>query len=73
MPVNRFRGGVPVELVSGVDESLDCRGVDMIDGGKVEYYGLEGGTRVMLVLDVTRAGIVPRTVLKYTCQGNESR
>lgn len=40
MPVHLAGRGVAVELVADVDEMLDGRDVDVIDGGEVENDGL---------------------------------
>ena len=42
VPVHGVGGGVAVELVADVDEVLDDCGVDVVDGGQVEYDGFEG-------------------------------
>ena len=43
MPIHSVRGGVAVKLVTDVDEVLDRGDVDIVDGGKVEDDGFEGG------------------------------
>lgn len=65
VPVHGVRGGVAVELVADVDEVLDRRDVDVVDGGEVKDDGFEGG---FVGLDgdglaAARARVVPGAVL----------
>lgn len=66
VPVHPFRGGVAVQLVAHVDQVLDRRDVDVVDGGEVEDDGFEGGA--VRVLDqglaTAGAGVIPRAVLE---------
>ena len=65
VPVYFVGGGVSVELVADVDEVLDGCDVDVVDGGKVEDDGFEGGF-VGFVRRGTAtawAWVVPGTVL----------
>ena len=65
MPVYRVRGGVAVKLVTDVDEILDRGDVDIVDGGKVEDDGFEGGFVGLdgNALAAARARIVPGAIL----------
>ena len=65
MPIYGVRGRVAVKLVTNVDEILDRGDVDIVDGGKVEDDGFEGG---FVGLDgdgfaAARARIVPGAIL----------
>ena len=65
VPIYGVRGGVAVKLVADVDEILDRGDVDVVDGGKVEDDGFEGG---FVGFDgngfaAARAGIVPGAIL----------
>ena len=65
MPVYFFRSGVAVKLVADVDEVLDGRDVDVVDGRKVEDDGFEGGLMGFVWRDAATAWawVVPRTIL----------
>lgn len=65
MPVYRVRGGVAVELIADIDEVLDGRDIDIVDGGEVEDDGFEGRFFGLDGYRLAAAGarVVPRTVL----------
>ena len=65
MPVDFVGGGVAVELVADVDEVLDGGDVDIVDGGKVEDDGFEGGFCGVVGGRAVAAGarVVPGAVL----------
>ena len=65
MPVYRVRGGVAVQLVANVDQMLDRCDVHIVDGGKVENDGFEGGFFGFDSGDsaATWARVIPRTIL----------
>ena len=65
VPIYSVRCGVAVKLVADVDEMLDRGDVDIVDGGKVEDDGFEGG---FVGFDgngfaAARARIVPGAIL----------
>lgn len=65
VPLDRFGGGMSVELVPGIDESLDRRHVDMVDGGTIQDDGMEGRSCFsgVNVFASSWAGVVPRAIL----------
>jgi hypothetical protein len=67
VPVDNFRSGELVKLVSDIDQSLDRCNIDVIDAGKVEDNRLENRSVIVLdSLDVAGLAVVPGTVTKLT-------
>jgi hypothetical protein len=66
VPFDDFGGSVSIELVAGIDETLDGSNVYVIDRGEVKDHGAEGGAVVIEVdgLAPAGAGIIPGTVLE---------
>jgi hypothetical protein len=65
VPLDRFGVSVSVQLVTGVDESLDRGCIDVVDRRAVEYNSTEAWSVIIQInlLSTARARLVPRAVL----------